>query len=503
MKAAREQFNVSIFDTPWSACGVDPAFAFGIDTPLNSVNASLGWCMEHCGGYQASTTAEWLLPLATWVIPAFTLLLLCSIGENEDWPFGDGKWPLPSLNGLCYWATEYLAIIGDPVSAICGGFSELWVDAWLAKELPKKTRNGGPKEGGEGFKAVMVGLAMVACQTKFKPPTLNPTIIHNTTSGDQENKDIRFEKPAQSMSQEIISQSSESWKAHKRHITTVLRARIDFVNGITLPVVLVLVSTASVFYSAYLTLGDNDTAYGLAFGIWYSWVIVLAVVSNSYVASVNPGLPAAAVRDLLELDKRTLPLRHRMRNTKYWRTWVLENLKKEPSPSFLPYFVGQIFSWIIVAFICACAAAISYNTPTIGIGCRSFSFLLYCSLAGIVALLMMLRDWVARKDKPDKTQTEKFLRFIYAFLVGLNAFVLIFSTIAQLVGLHRSCVCNHFGPLSSLLELSTGSALAIDNAGKTWIPVGFVAYTGVWVVCGVAVSLRYYIASHIKEFLDD
>jgi len=135
-------------------------------------------------------------------------------------------------------------------------------------------------------------------------------------------------------------------------------------------------------------------------------------------------------------------------------------------------------SWIIVAFFCACAATISYNTPTIGIGCRSFSFMLYGSLAAIVALLMMLRDWAAQTYRP-KTQRVRFLKSIYVFLVALNAFVLVFSTIAQLVGLFRSCFCQHFGPLSSVLELSTGNAQSIDNARKTWIPVGFVAYTGV------------------------
>jgi hypothetical protein len=79
-----------------------------------------------------------------------------------------------------------------------------------------------------------------------------------------------------------------------------------------------MATTASVFYGAYQTLGDSDTAFGLAFGIWYSWVIVLAVVSNSSVASANPSV-AAAVGDSLRLSPRTVPLRDRMRNPKEWR----------------------------------------------------------------------------------------------------------------------------------------------------------------------------------------
>jgi hypothetical protein len=455
MKAAREQFDVIITDAPWSACGVDPAFDFTKDTPLNSVNASLGWCKEHCGGYQASVTSQWLLPLATWVIPPFTLLMLCSIGEHKkDWPF--------SL--LCYWVTEYLAILGDPASAICGGFSELWVNARLAKRLSKKPKRENQKEFREEFNDAIVGFAMVAGQTEFND--LQPI---SSEISPQSNDGLN-EKTGICASDVPVANGNlgrDACKALERGITTVLRARIDFVNGVALPVVLALATTASVFFGAYQTLGDSDTAFGLAFGIWYSWVIVLAVVSNSSVASANPGVAAAAVGDSLRLSPRTVPLRDRMRNTKEWRYWALKSLgEKPPSSSFWPYLCGQVMSWIIVAFFCACAATISYNTPTIGIGCRSFSFMLYGSLAAIVALLMMLRDWAAQTYGP-KTQRVRFLKSIYAFLVALNAFVLAFCTIAQLVGLFRSCFCQHFGPLSSVLELSTGNAQSIDNARKT------------------------------------
>jgi hypothetical protein len=487
MKAAREQFNVVIFDAPWSACGVDPAFDFTKDTPLSSVNASLGWCKEHCSGYQASVTSQWLLPLATWVIPPFTLLILCSIGEHKkDWPF----------SFLCYWVTEYLAILGDPASAICGGFSELWVNARLAEKLSKNPKREHQKDP---FNDAIVGFAMIAGQTELSGLRLEISPRPNDSPNE---KTGTYASDVPVIKGDL---DHDACKALERGIRTVLRARIDFVNGVTLPVVLALATTASVFYGAYQTIGDSDTAFGLAFGIWYSWVIVLAVVSNSSVASANPGVAAAAaVGGPLRLSPRTVPLRDRVRNTEEWKFWALKRPEEEKSPSSFPwlYLCGQVISWIIVAFFCACAATISYNTPTIGIGCRSFSFMLYGSLAAIVALLMVLRDWAAQRPKRNPWGV-KVLKSIYIFLVALNAFVLVFSTIAQLVGLYRSCFCQHFGPLSSVLELSTGNARSIDNARKTWIPVGFVAYTGAWLVCGVAIGFRTYVASHIKDFLGD
>ena len=46
---------------------------------------TLQWCQQNCetnGMFQVSTTAQWLGPLASWVIPATGMLLLCPIAEH-------------------------------------------------------------------------------------------------------------------------------------------------------------------------------------------------------------------------------------------------------------------------------------------------------------------------------------------------------------------------------------------------------------------------------------
>lgn len=123
MKAAREQFNETNLLKPWNVCGVSPVFDFSNPgSPNPSVNVSLGWCKAHCPGYQKSSAQQWLQPLSTWGIQALTLLVLCTVGETGS---TKRKWPFFILY---YKIKEYVAILGDPASAICGAFSELWME---------------------------------------------------------------------------------------------------------------------------------------------------------------------------------------------------------------------------------------------------------------------------------------------------------------------------------------------------------------------------------------
>lgn len=519
MQAVREQFSEANPLLPWDACGVDPAFDFQNPSPSPSVNVTLGWCKDRCPGYQASSAKQWLQPLATWVIPALTLLVLCSVGE--DGRTGNEKWPFYTL---CYQVKEYTALLGDPASAICGAFAELWMDALMARRLTKAHKTSA---------RVLIGVAMLASQTEF----CGQESAHILRPRPNEEKQDRVEisRPVLQIERSTLREEDLKSEAQagedevpdtaraafenpifasevQNGVRTVLKARADFVYGVIVPVVLLLATTGSSFHDAYLQLGEKDTAHGLAYGIWYSWLIILAVLSNSYIASVNPGLANDAIGRLVVLHPRTTPLRMRARTAYDWRRWMDTMLNKSSSIShqsrpvsfYLGYLCGQTVAWVCVAFVCSCAAAISYNTPTIGIGCRSFSFLLYGVLAIILAWLLVLRTWVERKGaqrNAPKPVTAKILRYLYACLASLNAFVLVFSTIAELVGLFRSCFCTHFGPLSDLVELSTGTELSIHKAAVSWLPVGFVAYTGVWIVCVIAMGFRMFNSSRIQKLI--
>jgi hypothetical protein len=100
-------------------------------------------------------------------------------------------------------------------------------------------------------------------------------------------------------------------------IHVLLEAGVDFVNTILIPVILILVVTASVFYDAYQNLGDSDTARSLAYGLLHSWLIILAVAANCYTSSLTYGLVNRTIgtkAKVLPLSPVTLRLRLRYTN---------------------------------------------------------------------------------------------------------------------------------------------------------------------------------------------
>lgn len=368
------------------------------------------------------------------------------------------------------------------------------MDASMAQTLIKRT----PAQ-------VRLEIAILASQTEFPPEEVQ--VQHKAYA----------EKNEPSDGTRAMFESPDFPKELGKVFRTILKARADFVNGVMVPLVLLLVTTYSTFNDAIKQLGSNDSAHNLAYGIWYSWLIILAVVSNSYIASVNPGLTQDTIRELVKLRPGTVPLRMRVTTAYDWRRWAnttsdgssLFSHQSRPAYFYIEYLGGQIAAWICVAFTCSCAAAISYNAPTVGFGCRSLSFLLYGVLAFILAWLMVLRTWVESRDalkndtqkKAQVSWIAKLLDYLYTFVVFLNVFVLIFSTIAQLVGLFRSCFCDHFGPLSDLVELGIGTELSLHNAAVTWLQVGYMAYTVVWIVCIIPVGFRTFNNARIVKFL--
>lgn len=303
-----------------------------------------------------------------------------------------------------------------------------------------------------------------------------------------------------------------------RAISILVDARIDFFKGIFLPVALMLAVTASVFFEAYGKLGDKDTAHALAYGVWYSWLITLSVSGNCFATSVNVGMVQKTLRPYLLLSPVRVSLSKRYVNGSYWEEWLwhmetagpgerrYREAPKRGARFWITFLLGQMGGWACVAFACACAAAISYTTPTVGLGCRSFSHVLYGVGAFVVAIVHVLCEWLTIKScvDPRWTKWSTLSIFSYYLLVIFNALVMVLGTIFHLAGLYRSCWCSRlFAPDDTLLEMNRNTEQAFSNAKRYWLSIGYVAFSFVWVLCGIMVACRKFITLRMELAIQD
>ncbi|KAF7510256.1 hypothetical protein GJ744_006952 [Endocarpon pusillum] len=541
---ARDQLNI-FTELPWDVCNYNKNVSYPFDPVPPSVNRTKGWCMDNCQGTQWSNATQWIQPLAAWIAPYIGLLLLCPVGEKPEKkgekPQQKPEWTCQEAYKRCcnaaeylrFPAQEYVMLIGDPASALWGSFAALRHDWVIVKNLDWR-----PQQENSYLKR---GLVILAGETLYDPALTGKLdekitrLVGKIHPGEQPVEQKMTYNPRKTTAVDTISEkdlpsvSTPSGVAptsnilvddHKlpdelaRALRTVLEARVPFVNAIALPAVLMLAVVASVFYDAYNKLGDNDTAHSIAYGVFYSWIVVLAVIGNCAATSVNAGVLDTTVGGVVGLKfNPQVPLRKRYSNAVLWDEWISGKKVHSGWYFHLKFLSGQVLGWLVVASSCACAASISYTTPTVGLGCRSFTFVLYGVLAFAVACLLVLRHSIRVKvdlcegagsdSKRNWTRLGVAVRYVYAFLVLCNACLLVLGTAFNLAGLYRTCRCKLlFASMDTLVELNTNTQRGLDNARKFWFPVGYVAFTLVWILCAVAVALRKHMILQLVSALE-
>jgi len=497
---------------PWAACSIGATITDPLTQIYDSVNATKDWAMHTCPGWQRSSLEEWLMPLVQWLAPYLALVVLCPIGESVHEKVHETENKQTGSMWLLYWARtrnlkqyfwpenaeepcqevshkkvlEWINILGDPASAIWGAIYQLGMDVWVVRALVVRRDADHPDRS---KKNMMLGILVVGSQTP---------IDHKKTNILEE-----------------IARSGDA-KMLEAEIWRVLVAGTDFANGILIPVLLHFMLTAWGFYQAYKKLGDNDTAHGLAYGALYTWLIILVVLGNCFAAHTN----IAAIKSsmtVLPLSGKREPLRRRYSNMVEWKHWLKEASKDDVSAQspdghasdkatsiepfgwrfYLKYLLGQFAGWACVAFFGSCAIVISFTTPTVGWGCRSFNHLLFIGISLIVALLQVLRHWAeVHKVKPMITVTG----WTYTLAVFVNCFVLLGGTILHFSGVYRSYGCSRiFGQRDNLLQLAPHTQIHVHNARRYWYSTGYMAYCVAWVICAVGVGCRQYFKIRLER----
>lgn len=116
---------------------------------------------------------------------------------------------------------------------------------------------------------------------------------------------------------------------------------------------------------------------------------------------------------------------------------------------------------------------------------------------------MVLRTWL-RNNASEWQRTRSVFQLFYRLLVAVNVIVLVGGTIAHLFGFFRTCRCKLlFATASSIVQLNTDTRENYNNAKKFWLPVGYLAFTFVWIVMTVVLNFRAYINFHLERLFSE
>jgi hypothetical protein len=327
--------------------------------------------------------------------------------------------------------------------------------------------------------------------------------------------------------------NSQDRKVTQTRLKSMLDCQASFGAAIGAPVVFFLGSFLFSVFSNLSTVGDNDTSHALAFGMWWMIIPHVAVVSGWLLAGNNPntleviicgvvspwnpeGAESEEKKSLLSYlniyrpfyksDYQPVWMWERGRSKRNWIRRVQreappgEQFEDEESPGGSRderYFKFGIINWVMLVVVALALMAIpfilafltSYFTPTVGLSCRTFTFLLYFSFQIWLSLIWF---WDFRREtrylffrkvawplgSSDKIITvPSFYCIVMAIGLAGSAFTAIVGTFMQVIGVYRNCLCTV--PLTSWssrdnyqIVISTNTANNIRLANTFWLPTG-------------------------------
>jgi hypothetical protein len=346
------------------------------------------------------------------------------------------------------------------------------------------------------------------------------------------------------------NQTPENYEVERRRtevrLKTMLGCQASFGASVGAPVAFFLGSFLFSVFSNLENLGDGDTSLSLAFGEWWMTIPHVAIVSGCLLAGNNPNTLEAIISGVKQLRKSTDPdssggfwnsLKaayapfyesvyqpvwgwERGRSKRNWIRAVQRKYKRQtldPSESrpiftrFKTLFENPfkdtkvedvpdigIIGWLFLIFTASVlivtpfvlAYVTSYYTPTIGLSCRTFTFLLYfvfqCCLTAV-----WFHDFPNPKGHPLYYGNSKFkptIFFLVTFICFLgSAFTAIIGTFMQILGVYRNCLCNipmnHWSSRDFPFTVSSNSAQMIHYAKIYWLSTGIASICLLVIFC--------------------
>jgi hypothetical protein len=137
---------------------------------------------------------------------------------------------------------------------------------------------------------------------------------------------------------------------------------------------------------------------------------------------------------------------------------------------------------IVVPFVLAYVT--SFYTPTIGLSCRTFTFVLYFIFQSLLTMVWFYDFAVKDHEGAHKSIFLYFLAWL--FFIG-SSFTAIIGTFMQIVGVYRNCLCNipmgYWGSRDFHYTVSTNTAEGIFYAGRYWLSTGIASICLLVIFC--------------------
>jgi len=223
----------------------------------------------------------------------------------------------------------------------------------------------------------------------------------------------------------------------KTRLKSMLACQYSFGSTVGAPVIFYIGSFIYAVLEIRSLLGDNDTSHALAFGMWWSSIPHIAIVSGCLLAGNNPNTLAGITpprgklqrvwnsrhfwstltEPLLDVTDRVVGLTYDAKYKPAWmwnrgrnkRDWLLRlceefqghdrhdflpNLKAEISMGWLDWLTVSVFAFLLFFIPCLFGFLTSFYTPQIGLSCRSLTFLMYgCAQTWLLLLWIWNLTW--------------------------------------------------------------------------------------------------------------
>jgi len=313
-------------------------------------------------------------------------------------------------------------------------------------------------------------------------------------------------------------------------LKTMLACQASFGTAIGAPVAFFLGSFLFSVFSNHSKLGDADISMSLAFGEWWMTIPHVAIVSGCLLAENNPNTLEAIVSSIERIkpskQRQTKSLWAPFHESVYQPVWMWERGRnkqkwiKEVQKAYLfpqrdpegPTYAQSINyehretwlrrkwkgyltfpiktipdvgiltgTWIVLGTLVFIAVPFvlafitSFYTPTIGLSCRTFTFVLYFALQFLLALVWYydFRTEVGYVPLSQKS-TKQLITFGLAILFFLgSAFATMIGTFMQILGVYRNCLCSipmgYWGSRDYHFTVSTNNREGIYYAGRIWV----------------------------------